>query len=102
MSESGGEIVKSPLAIINNTVIKVSAEDFARLLELFRPRGAIVVKGRVKSGVLGKGKEVLVLIHGSIAYVYAVERGEEVVVTPDIEVEDLRFSGGLASFASSL
>jgi len=102
LSDSGSEVVKSSIAVINNTVVKVSAEDFTRLLELFRPRGAVVVRGRVKGGVLGKGKEVLVLIHGSIAYVYPVEKGEEVVVTPDIEVEDLRFSSGLASFASSL
>ncbi len=98
---ASSEVIKSPIAVVNATVVKVGCEDFIKLLELFRPRGATVIKGRVK-GMLGKGKDVLVLIHGSIAYVCVIEKGEELVVTPDIEVEDLRFSGALVAVASSL
>ncbi len=94
---SSTEVVKSPLAVVCATVIKVGYEDFVKLMEVFRPRGATVVRGKVRTGVLGKGKEVLILIHGSIAYVHPVEKGEEVVITPDVEVEDLRFCSELGA-----
>jgi len=94
-SLEGGHLqtVKSPLIVVNSSIlIRVGLEDFVKLVESLRPRGAVVIRGRAKH--LLKGRDIMLLVHGGLTYL-CVLKGEETLITPDIEAEDIKFATSL-------
>ncbi len=95
-SLEGGHLqtVKSPLVIVNSSIlIRVGPEDFAKLVENLRPRGAIVIKGRARH--LLRGRDILILVHGGLTYLCVLRGDEELLIAPDIEAEDIKFATSL-------